>query len=113
LYLAAIPAAISSVFVREEGGQIPKFQNEQLLREYLDFLDEERARAQLRTAARFYTNAFFPSKKESRIARVRKIAIQSNPPEKQPASSMGDTFPFLYPFPIIARRSFAPLPLIC
>ncbi|KAL0297889.1 UNVERIFIED_CONTAM: hypothetical protein Sangu_3173100 [Sesamum angustifolium] len=50
LYLAAIPAAISSVFLREEGGQIPKFQNEQLLGEYLDFLDEERERAQLRTA---------------------------------------------------------------
>ncbi|KAL0282996.1 UNVERIFIED_CONTAM: hypothetical protein Sradi_7243700 [Sesamum radiatum] len=42
---------ISSVFLREEGGQIPKFQNEQLLGEYLDFLDEERERAQLRTAA--------------------------------------------------------------
>ena len=87
LYLAAIPAAISSVFLREEGGQIPKFQNEQLLGEYLDFLDEERERAQLRTAAYQQRLVFTtPESKKEHLQLVTPSSVRS----KQLERSLGN-----------------------
>lgn len=83
LYLAAIPAAISSVFLREEGGQIPKFQNEQLLGEYLDFLDEERERAQLRTAAYQQRLVFTtPESKKEHLQLVTPSSVRSKQLER-------------------------------
>jgi hypothetical protein len=83
LYLAAIPAAISSVFLREEGRQIPKFQNEQLLGEYIDFLDEERERAQLRTAAYQQRLVFTtPESKKEHLQLVTPSSVRSKQLER-------------------------------